>query len=105
MKTLIAIASLIALSSCSERTERERFIPTTEAERKAVAEHVEKVIQLPKSLSGDDQDLEDVINAAYEQAHKTLCRPSYWETNEGRYSGHWHYGDDRAPSPSLEKSK
>lgn len=74
----------------------ERHIPITEEQRKAVADHVECIAaSLPSSLSGDDQDLEDVINAAYAGGMQVLCPTTYWESastgSSWQFTGRWRY--------------
>ena len=65
--------------------------PTTDAERKAVVEHVERIIgATPKTLSGHDQDWDDAIAEAHRQARKSLCRPTMWEYSQ-HYTGRWKY--------------
>jgi hypothetical protein len=94
------IGALLALSGCKGDTcwmlQRE---PTTDAERAAVAAHVEKLLAAtPQSLAGDDQDWDDAIHAAHRQARESLCRPTLWQfENDGiRWvpTGRWRYVDE-----------
>jgi hypothetical protein len=69
-------------------------VPTTPEEQKAVADHVNKVLSaFPSKVSGDDQDLEDVVEATYARACQVLCRPSLWKYNcyNGQFTGEWKY--------------
>lgn len=70
--------------------------PTTPEERKAVAEHVEKIlIALPNKVSGDDQDLEDITEATYLEARKSICRPTLWQFKNGNYTGVFKYVEEQ----------
>ena len=79
----------------------ERHIPTTDAERTAVAAMIEKVLAAtPLTLSGRDQDWDDAIAEARRTAEETICRPTYWERAPAApydqnwvYTGKWRYGD------------
>lgn len=75
----------------------ERQVPITEEQRRAMAAHVECVAScLPSSVSGDDQDLEDVIHAAQSGAARIFCPITYWERaplsgGNWEYTGRWRY--------------
>ncbi len=70
----------------------ERRLPTTDEERKLCAEHVEKIIsQVPRTLSGHDQDWDDAIAQAHYQATMMLCRPTLWQLKDGDFTGQWKY--------------
>ena len=100
---LIYVA-LIAAAGCGEPQSRwyERHEPTTDAEREAVARHVEAMLSAtPKVLSGHDQDWDDAIVAAHREAKETLCRPTLWERrynsrfdDVGEMTGRWRYAKD-----------
>jgi len=101
---LIAIAAVAALTaSCVEIrfTWVERQIPTTDKERQAVAQHVEAIIpsMLPEQLGGDDQDLEEIIIEAHNEARKSFCRPTIWEWNGNHYTGRWKYSEEITQKP------
>lgn len=98
MKTkLLLIASLLVFSGCAKTLWVERCVPTTEAERKAITEHVEKILAAtPRTLSGHDQDWDDAISEAHRQARQTVCPLTYWEYKAngfpeggGEYTGRW----------------
>ena len=82
----------------------ESYEPTTDAERKAVAETVEKIISAtPKTLSGDDQDWDDAISEATRSDKTIHCRKVMLEFNQpeffgnwskGGYTGRWKYADE-----------
>lgn len=90
MKALV-VACVLCLCGCG-RTWNVRNVPTTAEERAAVAEHAREVLSaIPKTLSGDDQDWDDSIREAHEQAREILCEPTLWEWDRGecRYTGNW----------------
>ena len=99
MKMLILIISSTLLVGCGHREWILRHEPTTDAERKAITEHVEKILSAtPKTLSGHDQDWDDAILAAHREAENTLCRPTMWEYINGGmfgpfsgFTGRWKY--------------
>jgi hypothetical protein len=101
MKTLLIALLAFALVGCEDEVSwHERTVPTTQAEHDAIAKHVETILStnLPKELSGDDQDLEDVIEAAHREARNSLCRPTMWEwrgegglSAKGGFTGRWRY--------------
>jgi hypothetical protein len=108
MKPPILVASLAlalaivlpALSGCCKPVWVERRIPTTDAERKAVAEQVEHILAAtPRTLSGHDQDWDDAIRAAQSSAEDTHVRLTYWERvpygwpPNWEYSGRWRYAE------------
>lgn len=101
---VIFAASLLLFAGCDDdkRWYAVRYVPTTEAERKAVAEQVAKIMSAtPRSLSGNDQDWDDAIKAATHSAMTSLCRPTLWEyAKYGRETGNWRY-----LSENTEKTK
>lgn len=109
MKLFIALSfALVAMAfaGCSDKPFSQwvvRYEPTTDSERKAVAEQVAKILaSTPRSLSGHDQDWDDAIAAATKSAKETLCRPTSWEhLGYGNYSGRWRYVDQ--PQPESTK--
>lgn len=73
---------------------QERHTPTTDAERKAVAEQEEKILAAtPTTLAGHDQDWDDAIKAAHDAACKTQCRVTLWEMADYNATGKWRYAD------------
>jgi hypothetical protein len=100
MKTITTIIAVLALSSCEDGgTFTERRVPTTDAERKAVSSHVEKVISELKvaSINGDDQDFDRVIDSIYRGAMDTHCKPTMWKRRANlSYTGEWRYVEDKA---------
>ena len=87
-KCLIIVVACMALASCS--CWQERWLPETPEERKAVAELEAKLIgQVPGTISGHDQDWDDVIVRAHQVACKTVCRMRLYEMNgfTGEYTG------------------
>ena len=83
---------------------RERTIPTTDAERAAVAKNVEAVLAAtPRTLSGHDQDYDDAIKMAYTMSEQALCRPTMWEwdSDHWEWTGKWRYSDE--PQTKIEK--
>lgn len=63
-----------------------------------IKEHVEKIVSGLglSSVSGDDQDLEDVVVEAHYQARRSFCRPTLWETEmNGHQTGNWKYCNDK----------
>ena len=96
MKKLLLLAGLLVLALCSGCELRtgwqERIQPTNEAERAAVAEHAERILAAtPRQLAGHDQDWDDAIAMAHDQARKIICRPTYWEWKETRFGGAWEF--------------
>ncbi len=112
MKTIqiiVAIAVIVTLTSCDDSKTQywaERQVPTTDEERRAVAEQVAKILAAtPRTLSGDDQDWDDAIEAATKSARESLCRPTLWEhKGYGLWTGKWKYIEENAPrAKELEK--
>lgn len=99
---MIVTAGFLA-SGCYPRAYwRESYEPMTDAERKAVAEHAEKILAAtPRTLAGDDQDWDDAISEAHNQARRTVCRPVLREYRDYEPTGRWRYADEIAP---LEKA-
>lgn len=100
---IVAALAAFSLAGCGRPKPvwRLRQVPTTDTERKAVAEHVEKIMAAtPRSLGGNDQDWDDAIAAAQKSALETLCRPSLWELATDSYfaawdyTGRWKYADE-----------
>ncbi len=91
----LAIGSAFLLTACGpEKTYWVvRTEPTTEAEHRAVAEQVAKIMAAaPRTLSGNDQDWDDAIKAATVSAKETICRPTIWEHHGyGVWTGQWRY--------------
>lgn len=58
-----------------------------------IKQHVETVLAsfAPTHLSGDDQDLEDIIIEAHREARNSFCRPTLWEYDTNEYTGRWKY--------------
>lgn len=102
MKTTILMAMVALLTGCGSTSWIEQATPTTDAERTAVAQHVEAVLKTPWVMSGDDQDWEDVVNATYAQARLSLCRKTFWEyrvagmfsSEASGYTGQYRYADE-----------
>lgn len=70
-------------------------VPTTDKERTAVAEMVQRIMSAtPRTLSGHDQDWDDAIKAATKSATETLCRPTMWESRGGVRTGRWKYVEE-----------
>jgi hypothetical protein len=97
----ILVLSVLFLTGCADHAPCwvvRRGVPTTEAERKAITEHVEKILAAtPRALSGHDQDWDDAIKEAHKQARETLCRVTMWEiVYDGvwRDTGRWRYADE-----------
>lgn len=93
---ITAAVFLALLCGCDRTAWIERRIPTTDAERKMVKEHVEAIIPdiLPETLSGDDQDLEDIVIEAHTEARNSFCRPTLWEWKNDEYTGRWKYSEE-----------
>lgn len=102
MKTIILLLAALALSGCAKTIWIERREPTTEAERKAVAEQAALLLaSTPRHISGDDQDWDDAIAEAYRQARQTSVRITFWEYQRyafpdagGHYTGRWRYAEE-----------
>jgi hypothetical protein len=93
---------VLIFAGCARTEWIERREPTTEAERKAVAEQAEKILAAtPRVLSGRDQDWDDAIAEAYRQARQTSVRLTYWEwegngfpEGGGTFTGRWRYANN-----------
>ncbi len=108
----LALGLALLLSGCGRNgiepahQWHERFVPTTDAERAAVAAMTEKIMSAtPRSLSGHDQDWDDAIKAANDAALTSCCRPTMWEYANPecieygmRPTGHWRYSDQKEAS-------
>lgn len=58
--------------------------PETPEERKAVMEHETKILsQIPHTLSGHDQDWDDVVAVAHRAAVQTQCKERLYEVRTG----------------------
>lgn len=104
MKLLATLCAGLMLCGCGSRTVWiERYEPTTDAERQAIAQHVECILTPPPTtLSGHDQDWELAIAQAHAEARHSLCRSTYWEWQvdsfldggNGRFTGKWRYAEE-----------
>jgi hypothetical protein len=103
LTTFVGVISLGLLAGCSRSPVWvERETPTTEQERKAVAEMIVKILAAtPATLSGHDQDWDDAIAEARRTAGATLCRKTYWERapvypyqDVWDYTGRWRYAEN-----------
>lgn len=79
----------------------ERIEPTTDEERRAVAEHAACILSPPPSAVSGDPDWDDAIHAAHEEARRTYCRRTLWEwqgngfpEGGGRFTGRWKYAEE-----------
>lgn len=73
--TLLFMATML-LASCggSSTYWRDECIITTDAQRAAIKEHTERILNhTPASLAGHDQDWDDAIAAAHQQATMLYC--------------------------------
>jgi hypothetical protein len=105
MRNFFVLVICFLMVSCTSW--QERYIPTTDKERIAVAELQQRILEQASSvtsLAGHDQDWDDVISSAYHVSVVTICRPTYWEYrafgNSG-YTGRWRYAD----SLSIDKTQ
>lgn len=74
------------LVSCTQWYPERR--PETDEERQAVAHLEERLIkQVPRVLSGSDQDWDDVIKTAHIVAIDTLCKTRLYEHKDGVETG------------------
>jgi hypothetical protein len=93
----LAALFVIFLAGCEDDKMywSERHEPTTDVERQAVAEQVQKIMAAtPRTLSGSDQDWDDAIDAATRSAKATCCRTTLWEhVGFGNWTGKWRYAD------------
>jgi hypothetical protein len=95
LSNALALCILAAVCVGCGASWTERREPTTDAERKAVAEHVQKILAVtPSTLGGHDQDWDDAIAEAHRQARATLCRPTLWEWDGNNYTGRWKYSTE-----------
>lgn len=88
----IAMAFAICLlTGCSPTIKWvERYEPRTDAERNSIAAHVEKIMEAtPKTLSGHDQDWDDAIRMATEEAKTIYCRKTLAEWKVAAFFGDW----------------
>lgn len=104
-KLLLAALAALLLAGCSNPAERTywhlRHEPSTDAERRAVAEQVVKIMQSnPSSLAGAWTGWDDAINAATRSAKETLCKPTMWEQMDGYRTGRWRYAEGEAQTPN-----
>lgn len=66
------------------------YEPTTDQEREQVANHVQKILgATPSSLAGNDQDWDDAIKTAHQDAKRLFCKPTLWEYVRFQKTGHW----------------
>ena len=106
------IGFCLLLVGCSNAVWKERSVPTTDAERQAIAQHVERVLDTPYVMSGDDQDWEDVVDSTYREATILFVRKTYWEWYSAGmfdykatgYTGRWRYADETETKPPLAQS-
>lgn len=96
---VFAFVVALTLCSCSDENGRKywhlRYEPTTPEEQKAVAEQVKAIMAgTPMTLSGDDQNWQEAIEAATKSAKESLCKPTLWESYSfGRWTGKWKHLD------------
>jgi hypothetical protein len=43
------------------------------------------------AIAGHDQDWDDTIRAAHDEARRLLCRPTLWWRAGGEFTGQWRY--------------
>lgn len=78
MKYLIVIACLF-IFGCGTNWKVEKH-PETDKERDSVAKHEKEILsKIPSTLSGHDQDWDDVIIAAHNIAVQTYCKDRLYE--------------------------
>lgn len=98
MKKFLLIPVILLLLAC-EVAPRVEYIPTTPEERAAVQATVDA--QLARSfpngltLSGHDQDWDDLVQRMNIEVRYNLCRPTQWEY-QGSFdgamkTGRWRY--------------
>jgi hypothetical protein len=104
MNRLLTVICAALLCSCGGKstTWRERNVPTTDEEREMIRAHVETILAgWPDHLSGDDQDLEDLIESAHQEARDSFCRPTMWEYEDSfaelKPTGRWRYVEQATP--------
>jgi len=85
---MIIILSIICLGCGIAWVEEQR--PETPEERLAVAQLEKEILsKIPHTLSGHDQDWDDVIMAAHKIAVKTFCKSRLYERDgwSSQYTG------------------
>lgn len=94
MKRISLLLVLLVLCGCKEQPNAwvVRHVPTTQEERKVVAEMVVKLCEVSNPKS--DEEPEDMIAQAETTACRVLCRPTMWEWGEYRETGKWRYVED-----------
>lgn len=76
MKRLILLSFLFTSCGIIENEWRVYHEPANDAERAAASEHVQKVMQyFPKSAGGNDQDYDDALRVAHDEARHLFCTP------------------------------
>lgn len=100
---LLLVAAITGCGPPNEPVWVERCVPTTDQERKLIAEHAEKILSPPPANVQGDPDWDDVVYAAHDEARKLYCRPTLWERWNGggwdanwRDTGRWKYVDKDA---------
>lgn len=94
MKNLILIlAASFLLCGCDNSPTPNQWrvdnIVVTDAERESIAKmQVEILVNVPQTVSGSDQDWEDVVIEASEAAHRACAVNRLWEY-EYRGGGNW----------------
>lgn len=109
---VLSLLLCLLLVGCGGTSWSERVVPTTDAERRAIAEHVERMLDTPYVMSGDDQDWEDVVDSTYREATILFVRKTYWEwygcgmfdSRPSGYTGRWRYADETETKPPLAQS-
>lgn len=109
MKRLIFIfALLLSMIGCSPDIQWVlEYHPVTQAERDAVARHVEAAIVATKNdmlISGSDQDWDDYAAVVYRNALATNCIPRMFEYRGVERTGRWKYVEEVPinPEPKVE---
>lgn len=95
------------MAGCNRAPEwRLQYVPTTDAERAAVAAHVEKIMAAtPRSLAGNDQDWDDTLRVAESRALELFVRPTLrewtvaWDGWPIQPTGRWRYVDAQPTQP------
>lgn len=101
MKKLASLAfsaALLLQAGCARTEWVERHVPTDDAQRAAIATHVEKILgATPQSLAGHDQDWDDAIAEAHRRATDLYCPSTYWEWDRtsATWTGRWRYADNK----------
>ena len=109
---VLSLLFCLLLVGCGGTSWQERIVPTTDAERQAIAQHVERVLDTPYVMSGDDQDWEDVVDSTYREATILFVRKTYWEWycagmfdyKATGYTGRWRYADETETNHPLAQS-